>query len=452
MMKLKKKFSVLLSICLVLTMTLGAKALELNPKQIEVNLSGIPSGLISLAIEYSIDTSIVEVESASTNIPGVLAVAGESGIGLLSTLSELPTNITITLNLKEVAAGTSSFQIGNVLDKIGGSLIPGASASAGTSSIEVIDDTVPPASDGLDSDSFEIKLENPLLSTASALNIILSFTNPGVASLDPSSPEIETPGLTKLLTSTDINTNTLSIIWSGSSNEITISGMLLPGQTLGSSDISVVLVELVGGVDITNGTTITVTPSTVTNSEGEVVLGNSQFTLIGPNHAISPGRVAIAINAENISDGVSATINNFPVNFTDSTTGVAIIDLPEGSGNIDLVLKEDSGEEHNLGVLSVTPGNMIGLPPIIFRAYTVPALKGNKLKLRGRKFGVRRFGRENIDVEIIPNTREKNFKRLSRKKVDTNGANNCIERDSYVNISHAAGTYAKKIVVREGCN
>ena len=104
---------------------LSAKALTASPSQAVITVSGVPTGTQGLAVEVTVDTSVVTLGSATSSVSGALAVTGSmsEGVGVISTSGDLPTTFTITVPLTGVAIGTSMIAVGNVLDKIGGTAI-----------------------------------------------------------------------------------------------------------------------------------------------------------------------------------------------------------------------------------------------------------------------------------------------------------------------------------------
>ena len=246
-------------------------------------------------------------------------------------------------------------------------------------------------------------------------------------------------------------------MWDGdiTNNEAKITAMLTPGTKSGRTNISVIKVEKAGGVDISDSIAFLVNPKGVAAFElkDSNVLGN--ISILDPGDLTSPGRAAIAFRTEKNSTNIFANLNGSPVDFVDSDVGVAIVDLPEGGGNLPLKLNVTFGsykETVNLGVINVQEPTPPGKGPHIRHAVAYnDALK--KLRIEGERFGVVRFGKENTKITIVPQSQSASrfslLPRLARVRL---GSNICIPAGSYVNITHPAGTAAKKINVVGECD
>ena len=124
-------------------------------------------------------------------------------------------------------------------------------------------------------------------------------------------------------------------------------------------------------------------------------------------------------------------------------------------GNLPLKLNVSSGnykETVNLGVINVLASTPPGRGPYIRRAVAYnDVLK--KLRIEGERFGVVRFGKENTKITIVPQSQSASrfslLPRLARVRLSSN---TCIPVGSYVNITHPAGTAAKKIDVVGNCD
>lgn len=306
-------------------------------------------------------------------------------------------------------------------------------------------------------DTLTIRLFGEDVTSAIALKIQLSFSDPDVAHLDLASPKFEANGARELITEADPDTNTITVVWDGdiTNNEAKITAMLAPGTKSGRTNISITKVEKAGGVDITDSIVFLVNPKGVAAFElkDSNVLGN--ISILDPGDLTGPGRAAIAFRTEKDTSGVIASLNGSPVDFVGSDVGVAIVNLPEDGGNLPLKLNVNSSgykETVNLGVVSVLAPTPPGNGPHIRRAVAYnESLK--KLRIEGDRFGVVRFGKENTKITIIPQSQSASrfslLPRLARVRL---GSTQCIPEGSYVNISHPAGTAAKKIQVLGQCD
>ena len=120
---------------------------------------------------------------------------------------------------------------------------------------------------GLSSDTFDITLMSSTLNSTTALNVYVSFSPQSVALLDKDITFYGN-GIEQLLTDVDTIKNILTVVWMGALTDDTahIAGMLKPGTLSGSTSISVNKIEAVGGIDITNKVTTTISPTSITNS------------------------------------------------------------------------------------------------------------------------------------------------------------------------------------------
>ena len=318
-----------------------------------------------------------------------------------------------------------------------------------------------PAQASLNTDTITIKVYGTPINLTPALNIKLSFSNPNVAKLAPTSPIFQASGANQLLSEANPNSGVVSVVWDEiiPNHEANITVMLLPGNLMGSTNISVDSVEIAGGIDITDSIVALVDPPSVSNSVGKIITPFGDFTLVDSGRLVAPGTAAIAFKIENkpsiLSDTLSATLNGNEVDFSSDRFGISVIDLPQNGGKQVLSLtvsNKNQTQTIHLGDVEVEKGINFGLPPRINRALAINTPGDTKLKISGRKFGVRRFGREKVRVEIVPldiATTNNNLRRRATKERLSDQS--CVPLGSYVNISHPAGTSAKKIIVDGGC-
>lgn len=313
----------------------------------------------------------------------------------------------------------------------------------------------------LNKNTINLKLYGAPLNYSTALNIELEFSNPLIAKLGSEAPGFEAIGATKLISEANQSSNKISIIWDGflEKNELKIIAMVIPGNNEGSTNIRVKKVEIAGGQNITDSIVSIVEPGSLINTSSS---GNSSeeggFTFLGPDSVTGPGKVAVAFKINGRKNFSALKLNNSYVDIVENDVGIAVIDLPSSSGNKDLdlsvsYLEKSKIKNINIGKLKIKEGIMIGEPPKIFRAYANPYLSTNKLNIRGEKFGIRRFGKENTEIEIVPKDTLIKSNKLTRKRVESDSeTHECISRGSYVNIYTPAGTDTKKIDVRNNCS
>lgn len=309
----------------------------------------------------------------------------------------------------------------------------------------------------LSSDTVTIRVFGTPINLTPALNIKLSFSNPNVAKLDSSKPILEANGVTQLLGESNPESGIISVVWDEiiPNHEAKIIAMLQPGTVMGSTSIKVDKVEIAGGKDITDSIVVLISPSSISNSEGAVITPLGNFTLEDQGRLISPGSAAITFRAENVPSDITGTLNDSPVEFGENI-GVAIIDLPENGGKKALFLTVSSkGKSRiiHLGDINVEKGVKVGLPPRITSAIAINDPNDTKLRISGRKFGVKRFGRNDISVKIVPESQKLTNKNLRKRSTRERFENNtCIPDGSYVNISHAAGSAGKRLTVVGECD
>lgn len=435
-----------------------AKAQTASPAQAVITVSDVPTGTQGLAVEVTVDTTVVTLGSATSSVSGALAVTGSmsEGVGVISTSGDLPTSFTITVPLTGVAAGTSMFAVGNVLDKIGGTAITGASAMADTSSVTVASSSTSTSTSStsstggaggkLSADTITITVNGQAVAETSALNVTLSFSDPTVATLDTGVTFMGT-GASQLLTDVDATKNVLTAVWSGSITDsaAVLTAMLKPGSKAGTTMISVSKVEAAGGTDVTGSVAATVDPSSVTNGASSSSTSSGvTFSFIGPTEVTGPGKAAFAVSVSGTKPS-SATINGAKVNFVSSDVGIAIVTVP-ASGKLSLSLTA-AGMATALGDVTVNAGE--GKKPKVTSASAQNKSSKTTLKVAGRK-----FSKEETTVEIVPTDRESTAVKVTKGKAikATYASSECIPKGSYVNVSTPGGVGAANIKVRGSCS
>ncbi|MBI2995384.1 MAG: hypothetical protein HYY52_01575 [Candidatus Melainabacteria bacterium] len=430
-----------------------AKAQTASPSQAVISVSGVPGSTQGLAVEVTVDTSIITLGSATSSVSPALVLTGgmSEGVGIISETA-LPASFTITVPLTGVMAGTSMFAVGNVLDMLGGTAITGAMASADVSSVTVASSsttsstTSSSTSSGgagmLSADTITITINGQAVNDTIAVNVTLNFSTPNVVTVDSGVTFMGT-GATQLLT--EVMGSVLSAAWDGTitDSKAVLTAMLKPGTALGATMISVSKVEAAGGTDVTSSVVATVSPDSVTNSAASTTAGT--FALLGPTSVVGPGKAAVALSVENLAMGATATLNGSKVEFVgNNTAGVAIIDVSM-SGTLPLSLVV-SGETIALGDITVTAGE--GKAPKVTNAVSVNKASGTKLTITGKK-----FVKNDTTVSIVPTDREASSTKVKSNQIKASySADECIPNGSYVNVSTGGGTSAKKIKARGACS
>lgn len=435
---------------------LATKAQTASPSQAVITVSGVPTGTSGLAVEVTVNTAVVTLGSATSDVSGGLVVVGSAseGVGIISTSGDLPASFTITVPLTGVASGTSSVAVGNVLNKLGGIAITGASATVDISSTTVSGTaptpTPPPSGAGgnLSADTFTVTINGDAVNGTNALNVTIGISDSSAVALNTGVTFMGT-GATQLLTDVNTTTNVLTAVWDGliTDGQAIITGMLKPGTMAGVATLSVTKVEASGGNDITGNVVATVSPDTITNSSAGGSTDIGTFTLIGPTSVVGPGQAAISFEAEGTPSSFSATLNGKSVDFTDDV-GVAIVDLP-ASGSLALDLKVTSAmttTDVSLGSVTVTAGDG-GKAPVVKRANAKNGSADTKLTVNGKK-----FVKNSTTVTIVPEDATATDTTVSGKKIKaTYSSDDCISKGSFINVSTPSGTDGKKVKVKGSC-
>lgn len=433
----------------------SAKAQTATPSQGVITVSGVPASTNGLAVEVTVDTSVVKLGSAaSSSVSGALVVVGSmsEGVGIISTSGALPDSFTITVPFEGVAEGTSMVAVGQVLDMLGGTAITGASASVDTASVTVgaggstTSSTSSSSTTGgpggqLSADSFTVTIDGEAVAGTSALNVTVTFSDPQVVSLDTGVTFMGT-GASQLLTDVNVTSGILTVVWTGAvtDNRVVITGMLKAGSKAGTSTITASKVEASGGNDITSAVAVTVDPDSVTNSA--VSAGGATFELAGPTSAVGPGKAAFAIEVTS-GTATSATVNGKSVDFVGTGVGVVVLDLPS-SGDLDLTLSS-GGASVDLGTVTVTAGS--GKAPKVTRAKAKNVASKSILTVTGK-------GLKGGSATVVPVSSDRvatKSKATGKKVTATFAAEECVPNGSYVNVSTAGGTDAKKVKVKGTC-
>ena len=438
-----------------------AKAQTASPSQAVITVSGVPTGTQGLAVEVTVDTAVVTLISATSDVSGALVVTGSmsEGVGIINASGDLPASFTITVPLTGAAAGTSALSVGMVLDMLGGTEIVGASASVDVSSVTVASSSSTSSSSTssstggpggtLSADTITVTVNGDSVNSTNALNVTLSFSDSTVATLDTGVTFMGT-GAAQLLTDVNTQTNVLTAVWDGTITDgaAVLTAMLKPGTMAGTTTIAVTKVEAAGGLDITESVASTVSPSSVTNSSpgGSTDLGT--FTFVGPSAVTGPGKAAISFSATGAPSNLTATLNGSKVDFVgDKSVGIAIIDVTSSDVALSLVVKSGSDSATvDLGTLSVTAGS--GKAPKVTSASAKNKSTGTTLSIKGKK-----FNKTSTTVEIVPTDKSSSAVKVSGRAVKaTYGSSDCIPSGSYVNVTTPGGVSSKKIKVKGSCS
>lgn len=113
------------------------KELKVVPSTVVISVEQIPDGTVAFVVPVTFKTKKVNILSAESNANGSLVVFSQEGIGIIKTDGNLPSTIELTVNLKGVKKGKTKLTLGEVVDKLGGTPIPGVTASTTTQRIKV---------------------------------------------------------------------------------------------------------------------------------------------------------------------------------------------------------------------------------------------------------------------------------------------------------------------------
>lgn len=137
---MKSKLTILLVLISLLSMPFAlAKPKKLNPapKKITVSVSQIPSGQVALVAPLTFDKTLIEISEAMSNVSGALTVFSQDGVGVIQTNGNLPSSLNFVITFKGLKRGKTDITTGEVVDKIGGTPISGATAESKTKKIKV---------------------------------------------------------------------------------------------------------------------------------------------------------------------------------------------------------------------------------------------------------------------------------------------------------------------------
>ena len=440
----------------------SVKAQVATPSKAEITVTGIPSGTKSLAVEVTVDSSVVKLGSVSADSGGLgLADSGSKGVGTFSDM-DLPATVKITVDLTGVVAGMSNFAVGKVLDMLGtdGVEITGAMATANISSISVASSSTTTSSSStssstggtgmLSQETFTVMINGQSLNTTNGVNVTLAFGTDGVVTVDTSSLDFMGTGATKLLT--EVMGNVLTAAWDGLITDaaLTLSGKFKAGSMSGTTTVSVGKVEVAGGTNVTASVASSVNPTSVTNGGGgsSTSSGGGTFVLIGPTSVVGPGKAAIAFAADGVTNSTTAKLNGSPVDFVNNNmTGIAIVNLKDAmSGSLPLSLVVGMTTV-DLGSITVNAGTGSKLPKVASaRAHNNAS--NTILRVFGQRFSV-----DTTSIEIVPTDRATSSVSVKGKVIKAIlPSTACIPKGSYVNVTTAQGTAAKKVKVSGSCS
>lgn len=113
------------------------KVLKARPGDAVIFVEQVPGGLMGLVVPVSFNTAIVNILSAETDAESSLVVFNQEGVGLIKTEGDLPSTFSFTATFKGLKKGKTTFSLGEVVDKLGGTPIEGAVASTTVKKIKV---------------------------------------------------------------------------------------------------------------------------------------------------------------------------------------------------------------------------------------------------------------------------------------------------------------------------
>jgi hypothetical protein len=113
------------------------KTLKTTPKSVLIIVDQIPDNTISFVVPVTLDKTIVNISAAKSDSTGSLVVFSQDGVGIIKTNGNLPSSVKFTLTLKGLKRGKTDFSVGQVVDKLGGSAIDGATVSTKVKKIKI---------------------------------------------------------------------------------------------------------------------------------------------------------------------------------------------------------------------------------------------------------------------------------------------------------------------------
>lgn len=364
----------------------------------------------------------------------------------------------------------------------------------------------------LDNDTLTLYLSGSVLSQIalsdgrSVLNITLVPDNENVAVIDSFTFMAHGALVDKTLVNNQSGPNTITqtVLQAQWFNTITdgeaeITIMLKPGTVEGdvAFEITKISASKLGASDISNSfDDFFLSPSSVTNAleiptvGGTIFSDVGNFTILGPEEIIAPGKVAISFQFDDIpANFVSATLNDVPVEFfgnkvlrdgredpgTKILIGSAILEIPQDESelllNLDIMTspqEEDSifaimtmnifGIEEDtdstivdLGIIPIIDSGIFGEAPSITSAgVTNRRSKPSSLDVIGRNLSTK----EEITLNILPGNNDPQFLAIKNGRIMRAVFNQgtCIPNGAFVNVITPGGTAAKKLKVRGTCN
>ncbi len=429
----------------------AANAQTATPSKAVITVSGIPAGTKSFAVEVTVDATVLKLGGVLSDSGGAaFSDGGSKGVGIFSDM-DFPATVKLTVDLTGVTAGMSALSVGNVLDMLGtsGAAITGAMAADDIDLVTVASSTSSSSSSGsstsgsgmLSADTITITINGQALNSTNGLNVTLAFGTNGVATVDTAGLTFTGMGAIQVLT--EVKDNVLTAAWDGTITDakVVLTAMLKAGTTGGTSTISVSKVEVAGKTDVTSSVASTVSPSSVTNSGGGTTSGGS-FALIGPTSVTGPGKAAIAISASGVKKGQIVKLNGSTVTLSkDEKSGVAIVDLSKAMGSLALSL-EVGKSMVDLGSLTVKAGT--GTVPKVGAATANNKSSGASLKITGSG-----FTKTGTIVTLVPGSAV-SVAKVTSMSISASPSK-CIPSGSFVNVTTAGGTGAKKVKTHGSC-
>ncbi len=113
------------------------KKLKPAPSKTEVIVDGVPDGTLALVVPLVLDSSVVEISSATSNVGSALVVTDKTSVGILQTSGSLPSMINFSVSFKGLKRGKTTVSAGEVTDKKGGTAISGVTATSSAKKVKV---------------------------------------------------------------------------------------------------------------------------------------------------------------------------------------------------------------------------------------------------------------------------------------------------------------------------
>ena len=102
-----------------------------------ISVKQVPEGTVGLVVPLSFNANFVNISSVGSDSDGALVVFSQGGVGIIQTNGNLPSTFRLTVIFNALQRGKTKITLGEVVDKLGGTAIPGAIAKTKIKKIKV---------------------------------------------------------------------------------------------------------------------------------------------------------------------------------------------------------------------------------------------------------------------------------------------------------------------------